>query len=71
LYLASTRNWRPLAGYAVAALAAALILHPEAAAPRADAPLVRVLQPNIGQEATLDGSYAKKAMDALERLYID
>ncbi|MCP3729828.1 apolipoprotein N-acyltransferase [Sphingomonas sp. MG17] len=71
LYLASMRNWRPLAGYAVAALAAALMLHPEAPAPRAGAPLVRVLQPNIGQEATLDGSYAKKAMDALVRLSND
>lgn len=71
LYLASLRQWRPLAGYAVAALAAALLLHPAVTPPPPGAPLVRVLQPNIGQEATLDGSYAKKAMAALVRLSND
>ncbi|WP_343518835.1 apolipoprotein N-acyltransferase [Sphingomonas sp.] len=71
LYLASRRQWRPVAGAAVALLAAGLLLNPVAAPPAATAPLVRVLQPNIGQEAALDGTYAQKAMEALTRLSND
>jgi apolipoprotein N-acyltransferase len=70
LYLATRRNWRPLAGYLVAIAIIAIALLPGNVAPRGDR-LVRVLQPNIGQEATLDGTYPKKALDALTRLSND
>ncbi|MCW4463394.1 apolipoprotein N-acyltransferase [Sphingomonas sp. BT-65] len=71
LYLASRRDWRPAAGVAVALLAIGLLLNPAVSPPAANAPLVRVLQPNVGQDATLDGTYAQKAMEALTRLSND
>lgn len=71
LYLASRRDWRPLAGYAVATGAAALLLHPAPTPLRPGTPLVRVLQPNIGQETTLAGTRAEKSMEALVRLSND
>lgn len=71
LYLASRRNWRPLAGYAVAAGAAALLLHPAPLPPAPDAPVVRVVQPNIGQDTELAGTRAEKSMAALVRLSND
>lgn len=70
LYLASLRRWRPLAGSVFALGAAALVLNPVSPAPQRDR-LVRVLQPNIGQEATLDGTYPAKAMESLTRLSND
>lgn len=71
LYLAALRIYRPLLGTVVAGGAAALLLNPAAAPPRAGAPLVRVLQPNIGQETTLNGTRAEKSMAALTALSND
>lgn len=71
LYLAALRIYRPLLGTVVAGGAAALLLNPAAAPPRAGAPLVRVLQPNIGQETTLNGTRAEKSMAALTALSSD
>jgi apolipoprotein N-acyltransferase len=71
LYLATRRELRPLAGVAVAGVAAALLLNPAIVPPRAGTPLVRVLQPNIGQETTLDGTRAEKSMAALTALSND
>lgn len=71
LYLASRRELRPIAGVAVAGGAAALLLNPAIVPPRPGTPLVRVLQPNIGQETTLDGTRAEKSMTALTALSND
>lgn len=71
LYLATRREFLPLAGTALAGGAAALLLNPAIAPPRTGAPLVRVLQPNIGQETTLDGTRAEKSMAALTALSND
>ena len=71
LYLASLRAWRPLAVYAAAMSAAALLLAPGTTPPAPGTPLVRVLQPNIGQETTLDGTRAEKSLAASVRLSND
>lgn len=71
LYLASSCRWRPLASYAATASAVALALHPAPSALPPGTPLVRVLQPNIGQDTTLDGTRAEKSMAALVRLSND
>lgn len=71
LYLATQRAYRPLTGTLAAGGAAAFLLTPAVLPARPGAPLVRVLQPNIGQETVLDGTYAKKALDALTRLSND
>ena len=71
LYLATRRAFRPLAGTVVAIGAAAFLLNPVPAPPPAGTPLVRVLQPNIGQETTLDGTRAEKSMAALTLLSND
>lgn len=72
LWLASRRDWRPLAATAALLVASGVALHP-APTPPADAkrPRVRIVQPNIGQETTLNGSYAKQALDELIRLSND
>lgn len=51
LYLASLRDYRPLAGIAAALLIAAFALHPRAVPAGPGAPLVRIVQPNVDQEA--------------------
>jgi apolipoprotein N-acyltransferase len=71
LYLATLRRLRPLIGLTVAIGAAAILLHPRPATVSPTAPLVRVLQPNIGQDASLDGTRAQKSMAALVRLSND
>ena len=71
LYLATLRAYRPLAGAVAAGAAAALLFNPSANPPGPGAPLVRVLQPNIGQETTLDGTRAEKSMAALSALSND
>lgn len=71
LYLASRRHYRPTLGAAAALSAAALLLHPSAAPPAPGAPIVRVLQPDIGQETTLDGTRAEKSMRSLTALSND
>lgn len=74
LLLLSQRRWRfPAALAVVLALLAfnGVELRLTEPAPDPTAPRVRVLQPNIGQEAALDGTYAQKAMAALTRLSND
>lgn len=71
LYLATRRALLPLTGVVVAGGAVALLLNPAITPPRAGTPLVRVLQPNIGQETTLDGTRAEKSMVALTALSND
>jgi apolipoprotein N-acyltransferase len=71
LYLASRGDWRPLAGFAVKLALVALILMPGDPKPRPGAPIVRIVQPNIGQETTLDGTYAQRALRELTRLTND
>lgn len=71
LYLATLRSYRPLIGAAIAVGAAALLLNPAVTPPRPGTPLVRVLQPNIGQETTLDGTRAERSMLALTTLSND
>jgi len=71
LHLASRREWRPLAGFAAATAIAALALYPKPMPTAAGTPLVRVLQPDIGQETDLDGTRAQKSMAALVRLSND
>lgn len=71
LYLATQGHWRPLTAYAIAIGAAALLLRPSATPPAPGTPLVRVVQPDIGQETTLDGTRAEKSLDALVRLSND
>lgn len=71
LYLATLRIYRPLIGAVVAGGAAALLLNPAATRPHPGTPLVRVLQPNIGQETTLNGTRAEKSMAALTALSND
>ncbi|HEY0622263.1 apolipoprotein N-acyltransferase [Sphingomonas sp.] len=71
LYLATLRSYRPLVAAVVIASAAAILLHPAITPPPAGAPLVRVLQPNIGQETVVAGTYAEKAMRELTRLSND
>ncbi len=79
LYLATQRRYWPL----VATVVIGLIVPPIAStaldhcqvvtcAPgKEQRPIVRVLQPNIGQETVLDGSYAQKALSELLRLSND
>lgn len=71
LYLATRRAYRPLIGTVLAGGAAALLLDPAVTPPRPGTPLVRVLQPNIGQETTLDGTRAEKSMVTLTALSND
>ncbi|MBX3594908.1 apolipoprotein N-acyltransferase [Sphingomonas sp.] len=73
ILLASVRQWRGAAAVIAPLALLALIGAPASPAPSTapDAPRVRVVQPNIGQEATLDGTYARKAMEALTRLSND
>ncbi|PKP92272.1 MAG: apolipoprotein N-acyltransferase [Alphaproteobacteria bacterium HGW-Alphaproteobacteria-16] len=75
LLLLSTRQWRYPA---VVAAALALIVGTHALTTNAESPewtntrpLVRVVQPNVGQETTLDGSYAQRALSELTRLSND
>ncbi|QDX26694.1 apolipoprotein N-acyltransferase [Sphingomonas suaedae] len=79
LLLLSQRRWRYPAVVG-AALAIAIGLHAINSieirqTPSANSapvrPLVRVLQPNVGQETVLDGSYAQKALSELIRLSND
>ncbi|ODP37857.1 apolipoprotein N-acyltransferase [Sphingomonas turrisvirgatae] len=71
LYLATLREWRPLAAALVALGLGTWLLHPAPAPTRPTAPLVRVVQPNIGQDTSLDGTRAQKSMAALVRLSND
>jgi len=71
LYLATRRALLPLTVVVVVGGAVALLLNPAVTPPRAGTPLVRVLQPNIGQETTLDGTRAEKSMAALTALSND
>lgn len=74
LLLASQRQWRFAAGVTVAVALLALngieIQHTRAANEPAR-PIVRVLQPNVGQETVLNGTYAQKALSELIRLSND
>ncbi|MBA4762597.1 apolipoprotein N-acyltransferase [Sphingomonas sp.] len=74
LLLASQRYWRFSA--AVTVTIALLTLNgieiqQTRAANAPVRPIVRVLQPNVGQETVLDGSYAQKALSELIRLSND
>jgi apolipoprotein N-acyltransferase len=71
LYLATRREFRPVAGAALAVAVAALALNPAPVPTPPNAPIVRVLQPNIGQETVVAGTYAEKAMRELTRLSND
>lgn len=74
LLLASQRQWHfPAALAAILALLAFNGIPLRVTEPAADpaAPRVRVLQPNVGQETTLDGTYAEKALGELLRLSND
>lgn len=71
LYLATRREFRPVAGAALAVAVAALALNPAPVPTAPNTPLVRVLQPNIGQETVVAGTYAEKAMRELTRLSSD
>ncbi len=73
LLFLSQRSWRFPAAIIVPLAAATLLAWPAAIQPPAAAnhPRVRVLQPNIGQEATLDGTYANLALSELVRLSND
>ncbi len=74
LLLASQRHWRFPVGVAatVALLALSTILfRPTPPDIQSVRPIVRVLQPNVGQETVLDGSYAQKALSELLRLSND
>lgn len=74
LLLASQRQWRFPAGVAVALGLLALNgidLPQTPPAPDPARPIVRVLQPNVGQETVLNGTYAKTAFTALLRLAND
>jgi apolipoprotein N-acyltransferase len=74
LLLASRRHWRFPAAVAVTlallALSGIEVRHTRAADEPAR-PIVRVLQPNVGQETVLDGTYAQKALSELIRLSND
>ncbi len=71
LYLATRREYRPVAGAALAIAVAAVALNPAPVPTAPNAPIVRVLQPNIGQETVVAGTYAEKAMRELTRLSND
>jgi len=74
LLLATQRHWRFPAAVAVTVALLALTgieLQATRSANEPVRPIVRVLQPNIGQETVLDGSYAQKALGELIRLSND
>ncbi len=74
LLLASQRHWRFPAGVATVIVSLALtpiLFHPTPPDIQSVRPIVRVLQPNVGQETVLDGSYAQKALSELLRLSND
>ncbi|MEG3182051.1 apolipoprotein N-acyltransferase [Sphingomonas sp. LT1P40] len=73
LLLASRRNWWFPVAVIMPLLASAVLFAPiwKPHVAAANHPRVRVLQPNIGQEATLDGTYAKLALSELVRLSND
>lgn len=71
LYLATRRAFRPVASAAFAIAVAAVALAPAPVPTAPDAPIVRVLQPNIGQETVVAGTYAERAMRELTRLSND
>lgn len=74
LLLVSHRHWRsPAAVAALVALLALVSTDIQATPPlnQPPRPIVRVLQPNVGQETVLDGSYAQKALSELIRLSND
>ena len=74
LLLASRRHWRFPAGVATTVVLLALsaiLLRPIPPDIESARPTVRVLQPNVGQETVLDGSYAQKALSELIRLSND
>ncbi|MFL9840559.1 apolipoprotein N-acyltransferase [Sphingomonas sp. ST-64] len=73
LLLASQRQWRfPVAVAVALVLASVSAIGAGVAAPSGPGrPIVRVLQPNVGQETVLDGSYAQKALTELLRLSND
>ncbi|OYX47907.1 MAG: apolipoprotein N-acyltransferase [Sphingomonas sp. 32-66-10] len=74
LLLASQRYWRfPAAVTVTIALLAlnGIEIQQTRAANKPVRPIVRVLQPNVGQETVLDGSYAQKALSELIRLSND
>lgn len=66
LYLASRRNWRPLAAAAVALLALAVLGRPVELEKRdGSRPHVRVVQPNIGQEGVGEPDYTERVLAKL------
>lgn len=74
LLIASQRHWRFPAGVATAVAVLALspiLFRPTPPDIQSARPIVRVLQPNVGQETVLDGSYAQKALSELIRLSND
>jgi apolipoprotein N-acyltransferase len=74
LLLASQRHWRLPAGVAVAVALLTLspiLFRPTPPDVQSARPIVRVLQPNVGQETVLDGTYAQKALSELIRLSND
>lgn len=74
LLLASQRHWRSPAAVAASVVLLALVSTDIQATPplnQPPRPIVRVLQPNVGQETVLDGSYAQKALSELIRLSND
>ncbi|UYY57956.1 apolipoprotein N-acyltransferase [Sphingomonas sp. S2-65] len=62
--LAATRRFVPL-GVAVAVFAATFLLPSRGPEPAADAPHVRVVQPNLGQENVDDPDYPDRAIEQL------
>lgn len=65
LLLAAHRRWALPAAVAMVLAGAGLLLLPAPAAPRPDAPLVHVVQPNIGQEGVSDPGYAERVLARL------
>lgn len=61
LYLAARHDYRLLAGTVPALIVASIVAIP-GYAPSAGAPKVRVVQPNIGQEAYTDPDYSEKVL---------
>ncbi|MFV0623872.1 apolipoprotein N-acyltransferase [Sphingomonas sp. ac-8] len=71
LLAALHRRWMLPAGMAAAGLALAIgwpLLHAPGPTPPADAPRVRVVQPNIGQDHVADDGYAAEVFDRQLRL---
>jgi apolipoprotein N-acyltransferase len=68
LHLAARRQYPPLAGTAIALGLAALLLHPGSPEPSPGQPLVRVVQPDIGQEGVADADYPQRVLARLIEL---